>query len=47
MKKGSKEENEQKTSNWTPVPDGWKLISELRDEPSSFTAHAYKDSNFN
>lgn len=34
-------------SNWTPVPSGWELISELRDEPSGFTARAYKNSNVN
>lgn len=28
MKKGSKEENEQKISNWTPVPDGWTVLGQ-------------------
>lgn len=29
-------------SNWTPIPSNWKLISELQDKSSGFTARAFK-----
>ncbi len=33
---------DQANSNWTPIPSNWKLISELQDKSSGFTARAFK-----
>lgn len=39
---GGKSEKAQQNSNWTPIPSNWKLISELQDKSSGFTARAFK-----
>ena len=36
------DKNDTSKSNWTPIPSNWKLISELQDKSSGFTARAFK-----
>lgn len=51
VRKGGTKSDEQKTSNWTPVPTGWKLIHEVSNsgntwyQSNAFTARAYQNGN--
>lgn len=50
---GTRDNPNRTKSNWTPVPQGWKLIKEYSGSgkgflnPDGFTTRAYKNGNFN